>query len=355
MKKILATCAAVVCLTQHAAADPVEPYTGFVGFGDSWSDPGRFSAIGVPSTPPSNGSRFTDGLTWMEIVGNTFEANGQGNFNMALGGATAGTNSTSRLAEYALADAFITRDASDPNDIPFTNLADFDRQISSFLNAGFDSQVGSNPIVTILLGGNDFLQAGSTDPSIIANNVIAAISNGIIALAQSGAQFDNFLVANMPDFSIRPSLVGAPQLILDDLRQQSIDYNAALAVQMTSLTSTLAGQGLDVEIEILDLFTTTDNAYATAVSDGLIVDDVCTDALVGGIPSFNNCLLPGSSAQYLFMDDVHPGQHAHSAWADAALNQLQSQSMAPVPLPASFPLLLAGGLGLFALRRRRAA
>ena len=62
-----------------------DTFTGFYSFGDSLTDDGKFSQL----FPPSEGGRFTNGLTWAELIEDQFIAAGRDTGNLALGGATA--------------------------------------------------------------------------------------------------------------------------------------------------------------------------------------------------------------------------------------------------------------------------
>ncbi|THH36657.1 VPLPA-CTERM sorting domain-containing protein [Aliishimia ponticola] len=338
MKLNAAICAVALCLGQPALSTTLDTFTGFVGFGDSLSDAGRFGQL----IPPSNGGRFTDGITWMEVLGNEFTARGDNAYNMALGGATAGPVNTN-LPGFAFVDSITPRDPGDPNDIPLVNLATLSDQVASFAAAGFDSMVGDNPLVTILLGGNDFLQNPLADPLAVIQN----IADGIVQTASLGAQFDSFMVANLPDFSVRPSLFYADAALKADIRSQSIGFNFLLDAAMTSLAGATG-----LEIEIFDLFSTADAAYQDAISAGVILDDTCVDSLNGLAPD-PACDEPSESANYLFIDDVHPGDFAQSRWGAAAVAQVQGR-LSPVPLPAGAVLLLTGVAVLAGKRARRA-
>ena len=335
-------CAAIlaVLLAGSAGAGPV-PFSGFVGFGDSFSDKGRFGQL----QPPSNDGRFTDGITWMEMLGGAFADRGLGNFNMALGGATAGPVNLND-AGYALVDSLTPRDPSDPDDIPLLDLRNLSAQVGSFAAAGFDALVGDNPLSAIFIGGNDLLQNPGGDPNAVIGSIVA----GIRQIAALGPQFDSFLVANLPDSSLGPELFYAPQPVKDLVRAQTAGFNLLLSFALDQLAVT---DGL--EIEVLDLFGATDIAYAEAQAAGLILDDACTDSVVSATFDLSNrCFLPGSSANFLFIDNIHPGDFMQSRWGDAALTQMAGR-LAPVPLPAGLPLLLGGLAGLAALRLRARA
>lgn len=359
MKHLMKAAIVATLLAVPAHAAPTG-FTDFVGFGDSLSDKGRFP-VPLATTPPQDGSRFSDGPTWMERVGAAFEARGGANINMALGGATAGPNTLDRVNQYIGAEGANAifngpRDPNNPDDIPYLELIDFGAQVNAFLNGptasavgGLANTVGSNPLVTVLLGGNDFLglpdNPTRTDFNIVGGTVIGALSAGITTLATSaGGVFNDFMVANMPSFTKNPSLFFVPQALKDPTDFAIQQFNAALAGNMAIL-----GANLGVNIEIFDLYSTFETVYADGLSEGLIGFDSCLPG--GGV---NNCPVPGASEQFLFLDDIHPNSFIQSGMGDAVLTQLSGRIAAPVPLPAGGLLLLAG-LGAFAVARRRAA
>jgi phospholipase/lecithinase/hemolysin len=329
-------------------------FTDFVGFGDSLSDKGRFPEL-LATNPPQDGSRFSDGPTWMERVGAAFEAMSGGNVNLALGGATAGPNTLNRVAQYTFAESVNgPRDANDPDDIPFLELIDFGAQINSFLNGpttsavgGLANSIGSNPLVTVLLGGNDFLglpdNPTEADFLTVGSTIITALSTGISVLAAADAKFDDFMISNMPSFTKAPSIFFVPQVFKDPTDLAIQQFNMALAASMDSLGTTLG-----VNIQIFDLYSTFESRYQEGLLAGLIGSDSCLPG--GGV---NNCPNPGDSEAYLFLDDIHPNSFIHEGIADAALLRVESFA-APVPLPAG-GVLLIGAVCMFAGMRRRAA
>ncbi|MEM8979163.1 MAG: SGNH/GDSL hydrolase family protein [Pseudomonadota bacterium] len=333
----IAACAAFA-LSTPASATTLTPFTGFVGFGDSFSDKGRLQML----QPPSNAGRFTDGLSWMETLGAEFEARGQANFNMALGGATAGPINTF-VPLYEAVEPLAVRDPNDPDDIPFVDLATLDDQIASFAKAGFANQTGDNPLVTMLIGGNDFGQNPAVDPA----SVIQEIANGILGVAALGPQYDSFMVANLFDFSIQPSNFNLDPLDKLAIRTQIMLFNNALAQSLSGLSFATG-----LEIEIFDFFSVNDSMYMEAIDAGLILDDTCTVALATlDFDPNNQCLAPGASEAFLFLDNTHPGDFAHSRWAEAAIAQVESR-LAPIPLPSGLMLALGGFGALLVLRRK---
>ncbi|WP_368073725.1 hypothetical protein [Sulfitobacter sp. JL08] len=72
-------------------ASPItDAYTSFYTFGDSLSDDGKFLAL----DPPSLGGRFSKDLVWAERIEDQFIAAGRDTANLAIGGATAGDQTT---------------------------------------------------------------------------------------------------------------------------------------------------------------------------------------------------------------------------------------------------------------------
>lgn len=358
MKHTLLAAAFTVAGTGVALAGPVE-FTDFVGFGDSLSDKGRFP-VQLATIPPQDGSRFSDGPTWMEQLGARFAQSGGENINMALGGATAGPNTASRVAQYTGAEGANAafngpRDPNDPDDIPYLELIDFGAQIASFLTGpstslvgGLAQSVGSNPLVTVMLGGNDFLglpdNPTPADFTTVGTTVITALSLGISTLAAADAKFDDFMVSNMPSFTKAPSLFYVPQVLKDPIDQAIEDFNLALSGSMA-----LLGANLGVNIEIFDLYGELNSAYDEGILAGLIGDDSCLPG--GGV---NNCPAPGDSANYLFLDDIHPNSFIQTGIGDAAIAQVAGR-LAPVPLPAGLPFMVVGLGALAFIRSRRAA
>lgn len=327
--------AASLALPAHA-----ETFTGFVGFGDSLSDKGRFGQL----QPPSLDGRFSDGPTWMERVGAEFEQRGLANINLALGGATAGDVNTND-AFYQFQDSLTVRDPANPDDIPLFDLRNFDAQITAFDTIGFDDTVGDNPLVTIFLGGNDFLQGGAlTDPFA----VVGAIAAGITRLAGLGTQFDSFLVSTQPDTSQGPISAGLTEAERAASTEATLAYNFLLA---SGLAEVAAVTG--VEIEFIDTFGIFNGIFADATAAGLITDRACTDSLTRATPDpLNACFLPGQSDAFLFLDNVHPGSFAHERFGAAVITQIGDRlSPAPVPLPAGLPLMMLGLIGIAAIRK----
>lgn len=342
MRKLMIAVLALSLATAEATAAGLDSFTSFVGFGDSFSDKGRITTLG----PPSLEGRFSNAPTWYERIGRQFARRGLDSFNMALGGATAGPVNTND-PRYLAYDAVVPTDPTDPDSIPLFELRNFDAQITSFVSAGFSAMVGDNPLVAVLLGANDFLQ----DPTryLTPQTVVDDIVAGVRRVASLGGVFDSFIVSNLPDFSLSPGSALLPPAARAALSLAVQDYNARLEISLAALAAT---DGL--EIEVFDLFGTFNDIFADAVGAGLVTDLPCTPDLLDPAPLFNLCPTPESADAFLFVDNIHVNGFAQSRVGDAALAQIGGR-LAPVPLPAGLPLLLAGVGLLAAIRSRRTA
>lgn len=354
MYKTVFVAAVATSIGVAANASGMNFFTDFVGVGDSLSDKGRVP--GALVAPPSNNGRFTDDRTWMEIVGAAFEKRGGQNHNMALGGATAGPTNTN-LPLYQQADAFVgPRDPNNPDDISLVDLASLDGQISAFFSAGFDTSVGHNPVVAIFIGGNDIQQSDATTPLEIANlidTITDDVITGISTFYTTNAVFDSFLLAGLPSFNISPSGSMADPLVQAALDELVGVFNSTLIAKANFLSGILP-----VEIEYLDMFEAFNAAVADGILAGLIPDEPCLPDLTpvnpadGFDPTINKCLVPGTSDGYLFADAIHPNSFIHNSVGHTILGQI-SAKLAPIPLPAAFPVFLAGLGGLVLLRKRK--
>lgn len=344
MKTLIAASIAALSFTVTAEAGSLSPFTGFAGFGDSLSDKGRFGFLPAPS----DGARFSNGETWMEIVGAEFEAEGLANVNMALGGATAGPVNTTD-GTYALVDLITPRDPGNPDDIPLVSLGTFDRQISSFVGAGYDILVGDNPLVGLLFGGNDFLQnlgSAGFNPTNVAMDIV----NGVSRIADLDPKFDDFLVLNLPELADTPANAGRSAAEKAGISGAVQFFNSELDRLMGELEGTKG-----ISVDVFDLYSVSGDLFANAASFGMQTDIPCTESISDPFGS-NLCPTQASADAFYFVDGVHPNRVVHSNIA-GSVSSFIGANLTAVPVPASLPLLLAGVGAFGALRRsqKRAA
>ncbi|MEL7258324.1 MAG: SGNH/GDSL hydrolase family protein [Pseudomonadota bacterium] len=356
-------------LSTSAFATPItDPFTSFFSFGDSLTDDGKLGLL----APPSDGGRFSNGPTYAEIIADDFEANGHDTGNLALGGATAGDTNL-RPVPGAPLNTFSSQigvfaDAlglAGPGDTPnplITGLA----PVPTFDAA--PPVTGSNPLLSVFFGANDLFQAFGTVesgaitpadvPSFLTNAAFAAadaVETGIRTLnSLDSSLFDDFLVVGLPDLAVTPAFLG---------NGSATDVTNAFNLRLTQNLLSLNDDGIkvigydpnvalsaiidDANFNNGDIFgiTNVSTPCTASFSAALLVPP----AQVSQIPS---CLDDGIDPNtVLFGDSVHPNAVAQALLASELRGQIE---IAPVPLPASLPLLLFGiaGMGLVARRRR---
>ncbi|GFE49149.1 hypothetical protein So717_09020 [Roseobacter cerasinus] len=377
MKKQILS-AALACSLATGAGAGVLDFTSYYAVGDSLSDDGKLGQL----APPSVGGRFSNGPVWTEIIANVFKAARKETVNFALGGATAGDMNTTDYGNGG---------TTPPEQLAVLNsLSTFQNQAASL--AATVTKTGSNPLISVLFGANDFFQQLGT-PSFDATRTANEVIDGIRSVAKAGPQFDDFLVSNLPDISRTPAfnaeLVVAQARLAALLADPATDPTELAATQATvAALSTRAAQVLGATLLFnatleagLQVLETVDGLTITRVDQFAFFNDLinragtlgivdtifpCTPRLQelqldgncsfvgfdpGGQPIFN----PALADNRLFADGVHPNRIAQAEFAQAALAQIEDRLPAAVPLPAGLPLMLAG-LGAFGMiaRRRRA-
>lgn len=303
----LAACLAVPVLAAPVQAAPLGPWSNFIVFGDSLSDPGNLAAVSgntIPNPAIYPSGQFTNGNTWATQLGATV-ASGS---NFAYGGATA----ASIAPTYTFAGEINLYNQAKP-------------------------ALGSAPLGVVWLGGNDFLNLLSSGTPTVsagltaAQNAIGAIDSGVSALSATG--LSHIVVFGLPDLGLLPGVVNTS--LQGTLSGLSGYYNGTLQASLTKLT--------------LAPGTTVDYFDVSKV-----FSDLLGQASALGITDFTTpCVVNGTVCQnpdtHLFYDDVHPTEVVHTYLANAFRSAYAP--VAAVPLPASSLLLLAAlalvaGLGL---------
>ncbi|MEM8776310.1 MAG: SGNH/GDSL hydrolase family protein [Pseudomonadota bacterium] len=343
---------ATISFTALATAAPAsslsDEFSSFFAIGDSLTDDGKL----VQQVPPSFGGRFSNGVTYAEILAQEF---GAATFNLALGGATAEDDNEQQPAFEMSADGAAL----------FAAFGTFNNQIDTLTGlvsplGPLNAVVGDNPLVSVFLGANDLLQdldeaiGGARAVGVDAAN---AVGDGIRRLNSLNSEFDNFLVLNLPNLGDTP-LFNDPASSVAPLAGLATQETDAFNNELADIANELRGEGLNIiEVDVAGFF---QDILSGAVDLGI------SDLTSQCIPSFsvfdptNNCSLVGFDSEgfpifdieladdILFVDGIHPNRVAQAALAD-----LIEEQLAPVPLPAGLPLLIVG-LGAFGLIRRRA-
>ncbi|EAQ02799.1 outer membrane autotransporter domain protein [Pseudooceanicola batsensis HTCC2597] len=335
MRNLLIAAGLTVCISVPAAAGTLGTiFTSYYAFGDSLTDDGKFGLL----PPPSAGGRFTNGPTYAEMIAEDFATSD----NYALGGATAGPENDN--APYGTATTDPTFDLNQ-----FATLSD---QVDVFESDLDLSAAGSRPLVSVLMGSNDifqqtYLDAGRTvlNPAYDVEDTVDHVIAAVERIAGLGP-FGDFIIPLTP---------GAGDGTFGATR---VEYNEYLFEQVAGLRAS----GLNIYVPNLDAASARIAADPTAY--GITETGPCAST---GIGSFDptNCTFAGFDGSgdpifdldlanaYSLADPVHPTTPVHREWA----NEVEAtvlRAVAPVPLPAS-GLLLVAGLGALAVRKRAAA
>ncbi len=329
MKLLVATSALLITNAVTVLASPLtDAFSSFWVLGDSLSDNGNlFASTGNPPPPYFDG-RFSNGPVWNESIIEEFATeNGQtpivtplgiNNGNLAFGGARAD---------------------NEPNaNGPIPSLF---QQVGAFLTSTTPADLGSNPLVSVWAGANDIFQ--ELPNAVLPEEIRAVGRNAADAVLASvgalvGASINNIMVFNLPDIGLTPSFNTDPV-------QSFAGTEATIAFNM-QLAAGLAANPLPniIEVDAFSIFNTiVDNPGDFGLAN---VEEECLATV--------SCILGDQAAQdtFLFWDGVHPTARGHELIEAAA-----RQALAPVPLPATLPMLVSVlvGFGWIARRRRNIA
>ena len=316
----LAAAAAVALAAPAAHAVPLsDTYSSLYVLGDSLSDDGNLFAVtsgSVPQSPPYFEGRFSNGPVFADYLAEGFAATE----NFAFGGAQA-----------------VPDDDLVP-DLP-TQLA--------LLSAVDPGDFGDNALATLLFGANDIfgaLEAG-TEEVLAAEDAADAVIDAARAVLAFG--IDTVAVLTLPRLDTTPLYTLFRPELADEALLAEQAFNARLDAGLAQLTA----EGLSVErVDTQDFF---DVLLTDPGSIGITETTLpCLFPSEEAAAAFGQpqlCDLETVAPQRAFFDSVHPNGRVHEAFAGYVEDAL---TPAPIPLPATGLLLLAGLGGLAAARRR---
>ena len=294
-------------------------FTNQYTFGDSLSDNGNAFAASfgtVNATAPYFGGRWSNGLTFVEQLGNSLAV-----------GAAAPTAVKSSMG-FAFGGATAVPAVST---VPFPPLAG---QLQLFQSHSVSIQ--KTDLFTVWMGANDIL---NTAPSAPANpalmdaagiNAAQATVAGIQSLIALGAK--NILVLNLPDIGLTPTGLSSGAGAF--LTRGSLAYNA----EFDSRLRAVAAGASDVTL--------------TRIDAGALIAQIQRDyKVLGYANATSGLILPASAGGggdpngYVFFDGIHPSARTH-----VLLSRIVLEALNPEPVVG-----FAGTLGSAAWRCRGSA
>jgi phospholipase/lecithinase/hemolysin len=315
------------------------PYTQFVVFGDSLSDPGNASALtgaNFPPTPPYAGP-FSNGPTAAQYLAQQLGVSVQlgwpaaslGANNYAVGGARNGTGNY---------NVEIDRPPGLGATFPVLAQTGIQRQIERYASQNPAVPDPGDTLFMVWGGPNDVFLGAETggDPNLYIPSALNDLANDLLMLAGMGAR--HILVPGMADLGLTPEARGLGPAGMAGLSALSEAYNGGLTQLLSFLDQALAP--LDVDFYGFD----------TAGYFSLITSD---PAAFGFTNTTEACLFAGgalpSCSGYLYFDNVHPTTAAHQLLA------AQFALAAGVPEPATWTLVLLALLPMVRSRRHAVA
>jgi phospholipase/lecithinase/hemolysin len=318
---------AVFLATQAIAVAQTAPtFTQIIVFGDSLSDDGNIRhraessfAVSYPGGEFNySDGRFTNSSdtnpssnlyagTWHEQLARTF-------LNLPVA-----TNSLDGGRDYAFGGATTAGGTQQrtiiSNPTPFgggqltLTIDNIGRQINQYLGA---TVAHPGALYAVWGGGNDLFD----DSSAASVSATAARVAGLVQrLATAGAR--NILVPNVPPLGAVPNSAGDPAKVAA-LDKASADYRSELNTALDSAVSTLAAQGINIQLYRLDIWWLFLHMAADPAKYGFtnITDPSQGDSSV-------------NPDTYLFWDDLHPTTAGHFQIANEANRLLSGAVIAP--------------------------
>ena len=271
----------LIVLVPWASNGFAGPFDEIVAFGDSLSDNGNLVFVENQPLPDSAlyfEGRFSNGRIWVEYLADPERLDAPLT-NRALGGAQ-----SDGLVPPGLIEQVATHIATD----------------------GF--QLSSSTLFIIWIGGNDYFNADSDFPPVVAN-----IKDAMERLVEFGAR--RILVMNLPDLGTIPDTLGTPEAA--EATAFSTGFNTALG----NMLDTFSTEYPEVDLYEFDVFA----FFVMIQSDpGAFGFSNVTDPS----PNFqveNNF----DGAGHVFWDDKHPTTQTHALLADQVFTSLSEQIPPP--------------------------
>ena len=314
-----------VALWFGASTGSATTYSSLHVFGDSLSDVGnawRATLRLIPESPPYYRGRFSNGPVWAEYLASRFRKSGLSSANHAWGGAKART---------------------DRDGIP-----DLSIQVGRYL-AIDEERIGSRPLAAIWAGGNDVLFHEGSGIRKQGRRAADAVGRTARALARTGVE--DFLILDLPDLGEIPARAQQGEKVARRASRGSRSFNKRLERRVDELRD----RGL--RVTTVDIYT---------IFNALIEDPRAFGVRNVTLPCIDgdgNVCTKRQARRRAFFDDIHPNYVVHREIGAIAVERVfggtraisaanATMQVAPVPLPATGYILVAGLAGLALLRRR---
>ena len=291
---------AIAAFFLSSSALAQQQFSSIYVFGDSLSDNGNIPKLYgtyARPTPPYYPGRFSNGPAYAEYLPGLLNVPAANFTDDAIGGALSGT---ANLGNFPAAGT--------------------ENEVERYLATG--RTANSRDLFVLWTGANDYLGlAGAANPAIplpvvqavltqVAATAVGNISNEVTQLAGTGVK--NFLVPNLPNLGITPTLNGTPAGADIGLFATTA-HNADLTQSMAQLS-----RQLHVNIVLADV-------------DTLVADAVAHPAKYGLTNVTQECVLNATCVAqkqpYLFWDEEHPTEQFHQIFAHFFTASLQGPTV----------------------------
>ncbi len=359
--------ATALLATPVSASTITDLFSSFWVLGDSLSDNRNATAMALtinaqqtppvsfpPASPLQQPGVASDGFTWAKEFNDAFAAEGKPTANLSFGTARATEDGISAPDLGAQIDETVPFSTSfsfnlnptDPDDVTtITGSAPKYIDGQGGLRDRRDDW-GSNPLVSVFIGGNDFLDTaeliadGTVSPeaglAAVVATTFASVTRNINDLIDDGV--NDFLIMNLPDFARIPQFDGAAGILGAGLSEAAAQYNSLLELYIAGLR---AG---GVNVSYVDFFNSLSDTERLADAGITNVEDACVFSVN---PATGDC------STFLYFDTIHPTAAAHGVIADLATEAISdTYGLQPIPLPAPALMLITALGGLMIARRR---